>query len=188
MQFKNSPSAFGAVTKTFHWLMALLVVTLICVGLYFTSMPNTPDVFPLKIKLVSLHKSVGILVLTLVTLRIVWHIYTRTPDFVGGMKPWERMAARASHLFLYFAMITMPLSGWIFSSAAGRPVSFFKLFTLPDLVGKNHAVKEALETYHVTLAWVLIAVIALHAAAALKHHFISKDSTLRRMLPFCKNT
>jgi cytochrome b561 len=184
MLFKNTGSSYGVVTKTFHWLSALIVIGLLCVGLYMTHAKKDAGLFVYF----TLHKSFGIIVLALTVLRIIWHIYTRKPGLVDGMKPWERMAAKGAHLFLYFAMVTMPLSGWIFSSAAGRPVKLFGLesLTLPDLVGKNHGLKELLENYHKTMAWLLIGVVAVHAAAAVKHHVIDKDSTLRRMLPFGK--
>ncbi|MBI1215590.1 MAG: cytochrome b [Alphaproteobacteria bacterium] len=188
MQFKNTDKSYGAVTKTFHWLSALLVIGLICVGLYFSDMPNSPATMHTKLQLVTMHKSFGIIVLCLTVLRIIWHIYTRKPGLVDGMKKWERVAAKGAHYFLYFAMLALPLSGWGLTSAAGRPVKLFGLdaLTLPDLVAKNHDLKETLEDFHSTVAWILIGVIAVHAAAALKHHIIEKDSTLRRMLPFCK--
>jgi cytochrome b561 len=81
-------------------------------------------------------------------------------------------------------LFAMPLSGWMMSSARGFPVSWFGFFTLPDLVPKNKSLYRALLTTHETLAWVLAAVVTLHVAAALKHHFMLRDDVLRRMVPF----
>jgi cytochrome b561 len=80
----------------------------------------------------------------------------------------------------------MPISGWIMTSARGFPASWFNLFQLPDLVAKNRPLYEAMVETHEALAWILGAVAILHAAAALRHHYILKDNVLRRMLPFTK--
>src|SRR5690606_16001102 len=97
------------------------------------------DDLPTKIKVFALHKSFGICVLALVFTRILWHIYSRKPGFVDGMKPWEKLAAQAAHIFLYIAMIGMPLSGWLMSSAKGYTVTVFFTFDLPNLIGEDKA-------------------------------------------------
>lgn len=179
MKFKNTAESYGVLSKSFHWVMALLVVGMLCLGLLMD------DISPIttKIQAYNLHKSFGLLVLTLGLCRIAWHVYSRRPKMVAGMKKIEMLAAHTVHYFLYIAIIGMPLSGWMFSSAVGRSVEFFKLFTLPDLVEKNQALADTLSTVHEFLGYTLIGAIAAHAAAALKHHFINKDATLKRMLP-----
>lgn len=181
MQLKNTPESYGAVTKTFHWVMALFIVGLLIVGLTMEEFEGLT-----RIKVVGLHKSFGITVLFLALCRIGWHLYSKKPALVAGMKQIEILAAKAMHWFLYFSMIGMPLSGWFMSSAAGRTVSVFGLFSLPDFVEKNQALRESFGTIHEVLGYTLIIGILAHAAAALKHHFISKDATLKRMLPFLK--
>jgi len=94
--------------------------------------------------------------------------------------------AHAGHALLYVLLFAMPLSGWAMSSAAGFPVSFFGLFTLPDLITPNQSLKADMMDLHKALAWLLIAMIILHALAALLHHFYYKNNVLRRMLPFTK--
>jgi len=180
MQAKNTPDSYGAVTKGFHWVIALLIIGVLGVGLYMDFLATKIERF----ELMPWHKSFGITVLALATLRVLWHLYSRPARFVAGLKDWEMQAARAVHILLYMAMFVMPLSGWLMSSAAGRSVSFFKLFTLPDLVGKNDSLRELFGAIHEVSAYALLALIAGHAGAALKHHFIGKDATLRRMLPF----
>ena len=182
MQLKNSPEKYGAVTKILHWLTSITIICLLGVGLYMVRAEKGPALF----QIYALHKSFGILVLTATFFRVLWHVYSKKPPLVGGMAAWERAAAHAGHFFLYICMLGMPLSGWAMSSAFGRTVKPFDLFALPDFVQPNPELAERLEALHGYLAYALIGMIALHAAAALKHHFISKDSTLKRMLPFGK--
>ena len=183
MQLKNSPEKFGAVTKTFHWLTSITVITLLCVGIYMVRADKDASL----INIYGLHKSFGICVLTVTFLRVLWHVYSKKPPLVAGMAVWERFAAHAGHTFLYLCLIGMPLSGWAMSSAFGRQVKVFGLGPLPDLVAKNQDTAETLAAVHEYLAYALIAMIVLHMGAALKHHFIEKDATLKRMLPFAKD-
>lgn len=180
MKLGNTPDRYGAVSKAFHWLSALLVIGLLCVGLYMTNAEKSAALFPLY----GLHKSFGIVVLAVTFLRVLWHLASKKPALVDDMKKWEKAAAKGAHHFLYLCMFAMPLSGWLMSSAKGRTVKLFDTVTLPDLVGKNAELGDKLADFHELCAWVLIGVIILHATAALKHHFIEKDVTLKRMLPF----
>lgn len=182
MQLKNSPDKYGAVSKAFHWLTSITVLCLLGIGLYMVRADKSASLF----QIYGLHKSFGILVLTATFLRVLWHVYSKKPPLVGGMAPWERAAAHAGHFFLYICLFGMPLSGWTMSSAFGRSVKLFDTVPLPDLVGKNQELAEKLAALHEYLAYALIGMIALHVGAALKHHFISKDATLKRMLPFGK--
>jgi cytochrome b561 len=96
---------------------------------------------------------------------------------------WEKFLATLVHIFLYFAIIGMPLSGWIMSSAKNFPVSVFNQFTLPNLVGPSEEIAKLAADFHELTAYALIAAIVLHFAGAMKHHVIDKDGTLRRMIP-----
>jgi len=184
MQYRNSPDCYGAVSKTFHWLTSITVIALLCVGIYMTRADKNAAL----INIYGLHKSFGICVLTVTFLRILWHVFSKKPALVSTMKPWEKLAAKAGHLFLYFCLFGMPLSGWTMSSAYGRPVSVFGFGPLPDLVAKDEKLAPQLSAVHEYLAYALIGMIALHLGAALKHHFIDRDPTLKRMLPFGKDT
>jgi cytochrome b561 len=180
MGWRNTPESFGTLTKTLHWVMALFVIGLLGIGLWMTGLENSPD----KFKIYALHKSFGICVLALVFARILWHVYSRKPGFVDGMKPWEKLAAHAAHIFLYLAMIVMPLSGWLMSSAKGYTVTVFFTFDLPHLISENEEWGKLFSETHELLGYALIAAVAVHVGAALKHHFVNKDATLKRMLPF----
>ena len=96
----------------------------------------------------------------------------------------EDGAAAAAHALLYALMLVIPLSGWIYSSAAGVQVVYLGLVPLPDLVPKDKALANVLKTVHGTLNYALLALVTAHAGAALKHHWVDRDDVLRRMLPF----
>ena len=139
----------------------------------------------LKFKVYGLHKSFGILVLILAGLRLSWRLFTPPPEILKDkMKDWEINLAKVIHACLYFGMFLMPLTGWLMSSAKNFPVSVFGLFTLPNISPPSEQRAELFEEVHELLGYTLIFIISLHVLGALKHHFVNKDTTLRRMLPF----
>jgi polyisoprenoid-binding protein YceI len=119
----------------------------------------------------------------MVFLRIFWRLINPMPTAAKHTPLWQKSAAKIAHYALYVLMIIMPLSGWLMSSAAGFPVSVFGLFTLPDLIAPNNGVRMLMEQVHTLIAYAIIALVSIHILAALKHHFIDKDNTLRRILP-----
>jgi cytochrome b561 len=175
---KNTPDAYGAISKTIHWGMALLVLLTLSLGLYMTGVED----LSIKLTLYNRHKSLGVLILTLVLTRIGWHLYSKRPQLLPA-PPLEKAAAKGAHLALYGLLLAMPLVGWMMSSAAGREVRFFELFALPNLTTQNETLANLLFEVHEWGAWTLLALILLHAAAAFKHHLFNRDATLRRMLP-----
>lgn len=180
MIIRNTDDRYGLLTVLFHWLIAVLIIGLLGLGLYMTDLEFSPG----KLVLYGWHKSFGIVVLALVILRLSWKILNAgKPRALPTHKPWEKILAKIAHLALYAAMFIMPLSGWIMSSAKGYPVSVFGWFTLPDLVSKNKALGDLAGNIHDTAAWILIGIIGLHIAGALKHHLVDRDGTLRRILP-----
>ena len=184
MAVRNTIYRWGAVSQLLHWLIVLLIVVQVTLGTWATDLPAGSK----KLGLLARHKSVGITILMLVSLRLLWRWANPTPALPPTLKTWEQTVARVTHVLLYLLLFAQPLSGWMMSSARGFPVSWFGFFQLPDLVPKNKSLYEALLMTHSTLAWVLGAVVALHVAAALKHHFMLKDDVLRRMLPFTNTT
>ncbi|MGL5741311.1 MAG: cytochrome b [Legionella sp.] len=176
MQIKNSTTHFGMVTILLHWVIAFLIIGLLAVGLYMVSLPWSPN----KLMLYGLHKEYGLLVLFLVIFRIVWRLSNVQPDLAIPLL--EKIAARSMHWAFYVFMFAMPITGWLITSAAGLPASFFGLFTLPNLMAPDENKRVLFEWVHQWLGYALIAAICLHAAAALKHHFINKDDILRRMI------
>lgn len=176
MRFLNSDEEYGLVHKSFHWIIAVLIIGLIPVGLGMTMMENSP----LKLEVFAMHKSFGLVVFFLGLFRICWRFFSITPDDLETHKPWEVTLASAAHFWLYVCIIGMPLTGWLMSSAAEFPVPFFG-YQMPHLMGKDEALAETFSNAHGILGYTLLFVLALHAAGALKHHVIDKDETLKRM-------
>lgn len=156
--------------------MAILLIGLLILGLYMVAVPISLE----KLKLYGWHKEYGMLALMLVMIRIVWRVANIIPSL--SLPLWEIIAARTVHWAFYGFMFAMPITGWIITSAAGLPVSFFGLFVFPDLVSPNPDLMQLFQEIHEWLGYGLIATIVLHTSAALKHHFINKDDILKRML------
>jgi len=170
------------VARFFHWTIALFVIGLLVGGLTMTDMKVSPD----KFKLYALHKSFGITVLGLMLLRFAWRGVDPRPQDVPGMAPVVAFAAHAVHRLLYVALIAMPISGWVYNSASNFPLQWFGLINLPAIVSADKDLKHLAHEVHEFLAWTIIALLLAHVAGALKHHFIDRDDTLRRMLPFAR--
>jgi cytochrome b561 len=178
----NEAPRYGALAQLFHWVIAALIVV------QFT-LARLAEPLPLgvhKIALLARHKSFGMTILMLAVLRLLWRLWHRAPPLPPGMSRFERLAARGTHGAFYVLLFAMPLTGWTMSSAKNYSVSWFGLFTWPNLIGKNEAAFEFLKATHDTLSDVLFAVAILHILAALKHHFWNRDDVLVRMLPFTK--
>lgn len=167
---------------TLHWTMALLIFTTFPLGVYMQDLPISPD----KLRLYSYHKWIGVTLFLLVLLRILWRATHRPPPLLDSMPHWEKIAAHSAHSLLYALMIIIPLSGWLMSSAKGVQTVWFGVLPLPDLVAKNKELGDLLQGVHVGLNFLLLGLILAHAGAALKHHFIERDETLARMIPFLK--
>jgi cytochrome b561 len=177
MQIKNSLTRFGIIAIFFHWIIAVLIIGLLGLGLYMVPLPFNLE----KLKYYGWHKEYGFLVLFLATFRLIWRLGNINPELA---LPWlEKIAARSMHWLFYGFMFAMPISGWLITSAAGLPASFFGLFTLPNLIVPDEQKRILFQWLHQWLGYALIVAICLHTAAALKHHFINKDTILRRMLP-----
>lgn len=180
MSLKNTPATWGSVSKTLHWLIALLILALGVVGLVMDELPKTPKYF----WVFTAHKSIGITVLVLVALRLLWRLYAGAPKPVPGTPSWQERIASVTHWLLYILMFAMPLSGWLYDSASGlRPFKLFGLVDMPKLVPPNEQLRELSHEFHELGFWVLILLVVAHAGAALFHHLYQRDATLRRMLP-----
>ena len=161
-----------------HWVIAILIIALLAQGIYMTRMALSPW----QLTLFRWHKEIGMLVLMLAIFRLIWRFTNKAPS-LQALPFYEQLAARGVHWIFYFFMLLLPVSGWLLSSAAGIPVSFFGAFLFPDFLAPNEGNRLILTSLHEWLAYILIAVLCLHVAASLKHHFVNKDDILRRMLP-----
>ena len=172
-----SPTSYTLTARTLHWVMAVLMILMLAAGLVMSDIEDPA----LKGTVYGLHKATGILVLLLAGFRVLWRLSHAVPAISTALPVWQRRAARLAHGGLYGVMFLLPLSGWSMSSAAGYPVSFYGLFTIPDMVAKNPELAGILEDIHEVSANAFIALLVAHLGAALYHHFVLRDDTLRRM-------
>ncbi len=179
MPVTNTAERWGHLSQALHWIMVVLIAWLAWLGLTMTDLPLGPQ----KIHTYALHKSLGLTVLALATLRLVWRLFAGRPAHVAGVPDWQHRIASLTHAALYVLLFAIPLSGWLFNSASGFPLQWFGLFNLPALADRDKALAAIAKDTHETLFWALAVLVAMHAAAALHHHFVKKNDTLRRMLP-----
>lgn len=165
-----------------HWLVFLLIAAGAALAFYMTDLPFSP----LKLKYYSWHKWIGVSIFITVAVRLVWRLRHPPPPLPADTPDWQRRAAHIAHGLLYVLLFLIPLSGWLYSSAAGVQTVYFGLLPLPDLLARDKALAETLKALHGALNYTLFALVAVHAGAALKHHFIDRDGVLARMLPFAK--
>ena len=174
---RDRGAQFGAISIVNHWTLAILIIGMLGFGLYMEDLPRGPE----KGALVQIHKSIGVIVLFLAFWRVAWRIVSRFPADVATMARWQALASRGAHTALLICVLAMPITGYLQSSAGGHRVTLFGLFDLPAL-GKIPAIAGPAHVAHALIAYALIALIVLHVLAALKHHVVDKDATLRRML------
>ncbi|TVO58864.1 cytochrome b [Denitromonas halophila] len=174
MEPRYTPTAI-----TLHWLIALGITGAFGLGVYMHELPLSPT----KLQLYSWHKWAGVTLFLLILFRLGWRLTHPVPTLPGTMSPALRLAAGAAHWVLYALMLAIPLSGWLMSSAKGFQTVWFGLVPLPDLLAKDAALGDTLKDVHEALNFTLLGLVVLHTAAALKHHFIDRDSVLTRMLP-----
>lgn len=176
----HRPRGYGTTARTLHWLVAALIVLMIPAGAVMVREGLDRDI---RDALFLFHKNVGSLLIALVALRLVWrltHWPTPLPVAIPG---WQRAAAGASHLALYALMVIMPLSGYVRVRAGGFPIEALDAMGLPPLVPRSEALASAASTLHGVAAWALLAVLAVHVAAALNHALIRRDGIWQRMWP-----
>lgn len=171
-------------TKTamlLHWLTALLVIAAFIMGLVMTSIPGfTPD----KLRYFSWHKWLGVTVFALAVARVLWRLSHKPPAHPANMPAWQNHAASAVHGLLYLLIFAVPLSGYLYTLAAGVPVVYLGIWPMPAIIAPNPELTPLLRSVHYWLDMSMAALVLAHAGAALKHHLIDRDNVLRRMLPF----
>lgn len=183
---RNTKSGYGGIAILFHWTMALLILGMLALGLYMHRQPITdPNTF----QLFQLHKSIGFVVLALAVLRLVWRLANPSPRLPDGMHPLEKIGAHLGHIGLYALIFALPVTGWLMVSASpwGIPTVLFDTVPVPHLpvpeaLGSQEQAEGLFKAFHEYAAYLLIALIVVHAAAAFKHHLIARDDTLKRMI------
>jgi cytochrome b561 len=166
----------------FHWILAVLIIGNLAFGLSIVDLPLTPQ----KLRYFSWHKWTGVTIFLIAAARLAWRLTHPAPLLPAAMRPWERRLAHAVHVLLYVLFLAAPLTGWLFSSAAGVQTVYLGVLPIPDLLSKNEDVAEVLKVAHHWVNYTLAALIVLHVIAALKHHFVDRDDVLARMLPLVR--
>lgn len=174
---RTSEEHYGAVTQVLHWTIFALFV------LQFAS-AELIDAFPRdsagRTTVVGVHESLGLAAVALVLIRVLWR--TANPALAGHGPAWQRRLASAAHAGLYALMIAVPVAGYVVAAARGHDLSLFGI-ALPELIGRDRALARAAKDVHEVLAWTMAALVGVHAGAAIWHHVVAGDATLRRMLP-----
>ena len=179
-----SNEAYSATAIGLHWLIAALMVCGFSLGWVMTSIHGFT---PAKLRYVSWPKWIGVTVFALAALRIVWRATHRAPALPAGMPAWQRAGAHLVHVLLYVLMIAIPVTGYLFSSAANVPVVYLGIVPLPRLIAPDPMLKVVFKTAHLILNWGLAALVLAHVGAALKHQWIDRDGLLARMIPGLKS-
>jgi cytochrome b561 len=180
MIMKNSADRWGIVAKSFHWVIALLILGQLVLGTIAEEMRLSP----LKLDMFVWHKSIGVTILLLVVLRVAWRLNNPPPATPPDIPAWETTLARIGHALLYLLMFAVPLTGWWVSDTTRIPFKAFWLVPMPDLMTADREMSDLAADVHGALTKLLLLVVVIHIAAALRHHFYLHNKILIRMLPW----
>ncbi len=180
LPIRNTDAHYGLIAQTLHWT----VVIGILLQFIWAWRIDEAESMRQQFALVNQHKSIGVTILGLVILRLAWRAFNPPPPHPDSMARWERRAAGFAHWGLYALILAIPISGWAYSAAAGYGPEWFGLVDLPALFPINETLEDWMEGTHEWLGRALLALVALHVLAALRHHFLLRDNVLKRMLGF----
>jgi len=168
---------YNFVSRLIHWLSAVVIIGMFAVGIWMVDLSYYSAWYQ---KAPHWHKSIGLLLASLTLFRIIWKIVTVSPKIEGSA--FERLMAKFAHLFIYCDMLVLFVSGYLISTEDGRGIDVFNWFTIPGTGALFEGQADLAGLIHSYAAWALIITAVIHALAALKHHFINKDNTLRKMI------
>lgn len=175
----TSAHAYSASAKALHWLVVTLV------AIQFATAFLMPDIGPRTppSTIIGLHFSFGVTILAVMAIRLVHRLLYPVPLEASAAPAWERLLALTAHRLIYLILLVAPVLGWASASAHRLPVSLFGIVTLPAIAAPKAHWALVAGDIHMLAMWFLLGLVCLHAAAALYHHFVRHDDTLRRMLP-----
>jgi len=176
---RDTPETFGTPSRVLHWLAALAIAAAWAVGTVMGDLPRGPS----RTAGNDLHFALGTLVLTLTALRLLWRLFNPRPAALPETPLWQERVAQLAHLGLYVLMFAVPLSGVLAAWFGGKAVNLLWVTAIASPWTRDRAWEKAAEEVHETLANGLLVLVALHVAAALWHHVVRGDGTLRRILP-----
>lgn len=176
MTTRDTPTAYGTVSRLNHWIGALLVLLLLGIGLYFSDMPRGAE----KTYWRSLHIAIGTIAMLFLLFRVVWRLRSTSP-LALPQKPALQTLSKVVHTVLLAGIVAMVVSGPLIQWLGGRPFGIFDLVKFPSPLAKSEIWHDRIEVLHGWTAWVLIYAIGLHLLAVIKHQFIDRDNILARM-------
>ncbi len=179
MQLRNNSQRYGWISIGLHWLVAMTVVGLFALGLWMVDLGYYDAWYR---KGPDLHRSIGILLFLVMSARLLWRWISPPPAALATHQRWEVILGHLAHWALYGLLFVAMVSGYLITSADGSSVSVFNWFAVPSITGHRSGLEEIAGDIHEIAVWSLIILAGLHALAALKHHFLDRDDTLRRML------
>lgn len=175
----TSDPRYTKVAIWLHWLIGLAVIANIGLAMLTEDMPREAHRAAMGV-----HKALGMAILALTLLRLIWRLVHRAPPLPIGTPEWEKWGSRAVHFLFYALLILLPLSGWVWMSAADRPIDFFGLFTIPSIVAPDKALSDVMHERHEVMGLTMLGLVVIHLLAAVKHQFVDRNRQLSRMNPF----
>ena len=186
MQWHNTATGYGTITKTFHWLIFLLFANQYIVAYNMLNIAGNETALGgfTQGTLYNWHKSIGLIILFVALLRYTWRKTTRLPNWADGLSQREQKLIHWYERLLYAAMFIMPISGYLYVMSGGYGVHFFSTVHLPNPIPQWEGLAFISRWTHIGTGWVILAVLTVHIGLVLKHQLVDKDGLLRRMLPF----
>lgn len=177
---RNSRKSYGSVTILFHWLTAVLVISMIFAGFIMHDLKD----YELRRTIYMLHKSFGSMILLLVLIRLIWRIINKLPELEEIIPRYQKIIGRTVHRIFYVILFAMPISGLSMTFFAGRSLNLFGLYTIDLKLKRNWSLFKLAHDYHAKIAYTLIFLISIHTLAAFWHHTIQKTNVLTRIWPY----
>ena len=179
MQLRNSSRRYGIISISLHWIFAIAVYAMFGLGLWMVTLSYYDGWYH---QAPELHKSIGVLLMMGLVIRVIWRHISPPPAAPKTHSKFTRISAVAAHMTLYALLFALLISGYLISTAEGKPISVFGIFDVPATLADAGSQTDIAGVIHLWLAWSVVILSVLHGLAALKHHFIDKDDTLKRML------
>lgn len=179
VEMRNSSGRYGLVAIILHWVVAVVIVGLFALGYWMVDLDYYHEWYK---QAPDIHRSIGILLFATIVLRLLWRLINSTPAPLPSHSRLEILAAHGAHLMLYLLIVTAMISGYLISTADGSAISVFGWFEVPSVTGRVKGMEDIAGVVHYWATWAIVGLASVHALAALKHHLIDKDDTLRRML------
>ena len=179
MQLRNTSRRYGIISISLHWIFAIAVYAMFGLGLWMVTLSYYDGWYH---QAPELHKSIGVLLMMGLVIRVIWRHISPPPAAPKTHSKFTRISAVAAHMTLYALLFALLISGYLISTAEGKPISVFGIFDVPATLADAGSQADIAGVIHLWLAWSVVILSVLHGLAALKHHFIDKDDTLKRML------